>query len=138
MSPTTALLMVKVLGPSPSSSDAWSTGERESASASLFCFPGTHLATNMNLVISSLRRKRRGLSSLSSEYSLRIGTSGRWSVMRLKEGWSSMNCLHFFMAQAAAKNSSSIMGYLLSAGDKIGTLPGPFVTRLCLRPFVSR
>ncbi len=30
----------------------------------------------------------------------------------------SMNCLHFFMAQAAAKHSSSIMAYLLSAGDK--------------------
>ena len=38
MSPTTAFFVVNVLGPSPSSSDAlaWSTGERESASASWF------------------------------------------------------------------------------------------------------
>ena len=35
----------------------WPTGERESASASWFCFPGTHLATNMNLVIWSLKRR---------------------------------------------------------------------------------
>ena len=121
MSPTTALLVVNVLGPSLSSSDAlaWPTGERESTetSASWCCFPGTHLATNMNLVIWSFRRKRRRLSSLSSEYSLRIGTSGRWSVMRLKVCRPWMNCLHFLMAQAAAKHSSSIMAYLLSAGD---------------------
>jgi hypothetical protein len=38
----------------------------------------------MNLVIWRFSRKRRRLSSLSSEYSLRIGTNGRWSVMRLK------------------------------------------------------
>ncbi len=62
--------------------DARSIGDLESASASTLILPGTHFAVNMKQVIFRRRRSKRGLSSLSSEYSLKIGISDRWSVTR--------------------------------------------------------
>lgn len=112
MSPINASFARKVLGPSASSSasDARSTGALESASASTLILPGTHFAVKMKRVIWRRRRSSRGLSSLSSEYSLRIGISGRWSVMRSNAGSPSRNGLHFFMAHAAARHFSSFIG----------------------------
>ncbi|KAK4009260.1 hypothetical protein OUZ56_018376 [Daphnia magna] len=120
MSPINAPFTRKVLGPSASSSasDARSISDLESASASTFILPGTHFAVNMKRVICRRRRSRRGLSSLSSEYSLRIGISGRWSVTRSNAGNSSRNGLHFFMAHAAARPSSSIIAFLDSADER--------------------
>ena len=68
MIPTTAVRAVKADGPSPSSSWTlpYEMGERESALASMFSLPGTHLAVKVYRDILRRRRSRRWLYSLSN------------------------------------------------------------------------
>ena len=64
-----ANLAEKEAGPSASLSagSGFLVGALDRASASVFDFPGTHLAVKAYHCIFSRRRRRRGLSSLSSE-----------------------------------------------------------------------
>ena len=60
------------------------------------------------------RRCNRAFSISSSRWVFKIGIRGLWSVINVKWLMPARKMLHFLMAQATARHSSSMTAYLLS------------------------
>ena len=99
---------------------AWAHGFLDKLSASTLSAPFIHLVLKVRWSTFILRRWSLLFSISGNEYFSKIGTKGAWSVQTSNWdlGRPSTNILHLFVAQQMASSSSSIMAYLVSAGDK--------------------